>query len=137
MSRPPMSKRQSAAARPAVEWIVGALSCVMLAALIAFLLQQALSGDASPPQLSVAIEGIEHAGGGTVVRIAVTNDGDEAAAGVRVLAARAGAPDERARREIEFDYVVGHAVRRGAFRFADAEIQATDLDVGIGGFVEP
>lgn len=129
--------RPSDTARPAVEWIVGALSCVMVVTLIAFLLYQALFHDGRPPDLSIVIEAVEQTGSGTVVRVAVANAGDEAAAGVRVYAARTDAPDHQMRNEIEFDYVAGHAVRRGAFVFRDATIRPDSLDVEIGGFVEP
>lgn len=99
--------RRSANDRPMVEWIVGACACVAVAGLIAFLLLQALTGDTRPPRLSVTVERIERDGPGTVVRIAVVNHGDRAAAGVTVYAA-----DGTAERSVEFDYVAGHAVRR-------------------------
>ena len=129
--------RQSGTARPAVEWITGALSCLMVVTLIAFLLFQALFRDARPPDLSVVVEGVERTENSTMVWIAVANGGDDTAAAVTVQATRKGASDPGAQREIEFDYVAGHAVRRGAFVFPDAEIRPDDLDVEIGGFVEP
>ena len=129
--------RKSAPARPAVEWVVGIFSALLLVALIAFLLDRALSADGRPPRLSVAIEGIERTQGGTVVWIVLANDGDGTAAAVRVQAARKDARGDDARREIEFDYVASQAVRRGAFLFADAQISASDLDVEVVSFVEP
>lgn len=127
-----INNRRSRNDRPLVEWIVGGLACAAIAGLIGFLVFQALAGNASPPRLSVTVEAIERDGIGAVVRIAVRNHGDRAAAGVAVHAADGGTE-----RSIEFDYVAGHAVRRGAFAFPDADIAPDRLAVGIGGFVEP
>lgn len=137
MAKERTRRRQPQPARPAVEWIAGALSCALVVALIAFLFYRAVSEDAPTPDLSVTIEGIEQAAGGTIVRIAVANSGDAAASAVTVHAARRDAPEGDAGRQIEFDYVAGHAVRRGAFVFPDAAIAPGDLEVEIGGFVEP
>ena len=136
MSKKRNQNRYSGTARPAIEWIAGALSCAMVLALITFLLHQALFRDARPPDLSVVIEGFEHSGTGILVRIAVTNSGDEAASAVRVHAAPSGETESGMRKEVEFDYVAGRSVRRGAFVFPDAAIRG-NLDVEIDGFVEP
>lgn len=129
---PGTKNRTSGNDRPLVEWIVGGIACAAIAGLIGFLVFQALTGDARPPRLSVTIEAIERSENGAVVRVAVRNHGDRAAAGVTVHAA-----DGSAERSIEFDYIAGHAVRRGAFVFPDADIAPDRLAVGIGGFVEP
>ncbi|MCO5147818.1 MAG: hypothetical protein M9895_16770 [Aquamicrobium sp.] len=129
---PGTTKRKSANDRPLVEWIVGGIACVAIAGLVGFLVFQALTGDSRPPRLSVTVEAVERGESGAVVRVAVRNHGDRAAAGVTVHAADGGAE-----RSIEFDYVAGHAVRRGAFVFPDADIVPDRLAVGIGGFVEP
>lgn len=133
----PAAAPEREARRPAVEWIVGALSCVAVAALVVFLLDRAMFHDARPPDLSVAIEAIERGADGAMVSIAVRNDGDEAAAGVRVRAGRVAGGDGEADGEIELDYVAGHAVRRGTFVFADAAIAEDGLRIRIVGFIEP
>lgn len=129
--------RQPAAARPVIEWIAGAISALVIVALVAFLVHRALFRDAVPPQLSATIEKIERIEGGTLVTVAVANGGDEAAAGVRVHASRRDAGRDAMLRQIEFDYVAGHAVRRGAFLFPDAQLAPGDLEIRIGGFIEP
>lgn len=126
---------KSETARPAVEWIVGVLSCIAVAILIGFLFHQALFRDARPPDLSVVVEAVERTRNGTLVRIAVRNGGDEAAAAVVVRIA--GANDGIGGSEIEFDYVAGHAVRRGTFVFAGTGLAPEDIEAAVSGFVEP
>ena len=120
--------------RPPVEWIVGALSCVVVVALAGFLLYRALSEDTPTPRLSVAVEAVEQGAGGALVRIVLSNGGDATAAGVRVRATRR---DDGAAGEIEFDYVAGRAVRRGAFVVAGGALAPEDVVLEIVGFVEP
>ena len=121
--------------RPMVEWVAGALSCAIVAALVAFLLHRALSQETQAPALSVAVEAVEQVADGALVRIALVNRGDATAATVRVRAVRRDEPGTA--REIEFDYIAGHAVRRGAFAFAGAPPAPEEIEIGIVGFVEP
>ena len=135
MSKKTTRNDRSDATKPLAEWIVGALSAVLVAAVIAFLLYQALLQEARPPDLAVAIESIDRAGSGATVRIAVTNSGDEAAAGVMVRALQRDGQDTL-QRDVTFDYVAGHSVRRGAF-VLPGDAAPDDLTVEITGYVEP
>lgn len=123
--------------RPAVEWIVGAVSGLAVVVLIVFLFYQAAFRVEEPPVLSVAIEGIEQHPQGTVVKVVVANDGDEAAAAVSVRATRTIAGQDVAPSRIEFDHVAGHGIRRGRFVFSGAPLTADEVEIGIEGFVEP
>jgi uncharacterized protein (TIGR02588 family) len=122
--------------RPLVEWVAGALSCVLVVSLAGFLLHRALSEDRLTPRLSAAVEAIEQGARGALVRIVVSNDGDATAAAVRVRATRR---DDAvgAASEIEFDYLAGRAVRRGAFMMPGTALAPEDIDIEIVGFVEP
>jgi uncharacterized protein (TIGR02588 family) len=110
--------------RPLVEWVAGALSCVLVVSLAGFLLHRALSEDRLTPRLSAAVEAIEQGARGALVRIVVSNDGDATAAAVRVRATRR-------------DYLAGRAVRRGAFMMPGTALAPEDIDIEIVGFVEP
>ena len=103
-----INNRRSRNDRPLVEWIVGGLACAAIAGLIGFLVFQALAGNASPPRLSVTVEAIERDGIGAVVRIAVRNHGDRAAAGVAVHAADGGTETGAACRQAK-----GRGMRHG------------------------
>ncbi|MBP7339305.1 hypothetical protein [Niveispirillum sp.] len=117
----------------AVEWTVGALSGVLVLCLILFLGHEAVFGEVQPARLVVSIAEIEPMDGGTMVTVTVMNQGDKAAAAVTVNASlkEATAPDK----QIEFDYIAAHAVRRGAFLFPHP-VNHTVLDIQIGGFTE-
>lgn len=122
--------------RPVVEWAFGAVSAVLVAGLIVHLGYQALFGDARPAALLVAVERIDRLEGASAVMVAIANRGDEAAAAVTVHASAPDASGGVARKQIEFDYVAAHAVRRGVFLFP-GDVAADDLRVEVGGYVEP
>lgn len=123
---------QPAPARPAVEWIFGIASAILVAALALFLAYEALFSPAGPPQLSATVESIEHLAGATVVNVAVFNRGGETASAVTVAAAAEG--NGASPKEIQFDYVAPGAVRRGAFVFAG---QAGPVRIEVQGFTDP
>ena len=66
--------------KPMIEWIVGGISAAIVAVLLGFLVYEALFADSLPPSLTATIEALESTDEGTVVRVAVTNGGDKAAA---------------------------------------------------------
>ena len=130
-------KASSKDERPMIEWIFGALSALVVAGLLAFLAYKAITSTNTPPRLSVVIESLEPAGSATLVVVAVTNDGDKAAAqvGLQATLARDGA--DAAPNEISFDFIAAGAIRRGAFLIDSPPFNKDDLRVTIHGFVEP
>ena len=118
--------------RPALEWVVGAVSAVLVSCLVLYLGYQAAFGDDRPAELLVSVEQVRHGDGTTTVKVAVSNRGDEAAAAVAVLATGADASPRR----IELDYVASHATRRAAFVFPGT-VAVEDVTVEIGGYAEP
>lgn len=127
---------RSEKARPAVEWIFGSVSAAVVVGLVLFLGYQALFGDNRPPELSVSFEGVDQFDNGTVVMVAVANRGDEAASAVTVYASAPDASGRASQKQIEFDHIAAHAVRRGAFVFPGS-ISSDALQFEIGGYTEP
>ncbi len=127
---------RSEKARPAVEWIFGSVSAAVVVGLVLFLGYQALFGDNRPPELSVSFEGVDQFDNGTVVMVAVANRGDEAAAAVTVYASTPDASGRASQKQIEFDHIAAHAVRRGAFVFP-GPVDPAALQLEIGGYAEP
>lgn len=123
--------------RPKIEWVCGAASAILIVGVIAFLAFEAAFGDGKPPDLAATIERLEDIGNGTLVWVSVTNSGGEAAADVGVEAVVATAGAAPARKQLRFDYIAAHAVRRGAFLVQDRGVAAKDLQVTIHGFSEP
>lgn len=119
--------------RPLVEWICAALSSILVLGLVAFLGHDAIFGGTRPADIVVSIDEVERLDSGTMVMVTVANRGDKAAASVTVNAslAETTAPDK----QIEFDYIAAHAVRRGAFLFPHA-VKPEALDIQVGGYTE-
>lgn len=119
--------------RPAVEWTFAALSGVLVLCLVSFLAHEAMSGGIRPAELVVSIDDVEQLDSGVMIMVTVANRGDKAAAAVTVNAslAEATAPDK----QIEFDYIAAHAVRRGAFLFPRS-VEPAALGIQIGGYTE-
>lgn len=124
-------------ARPALEWVLGAFSAIVVLGILAFLTFEALFGDAQPPELVAAIDRMETVEGGTLVVVILSNRGDQAAAEIAVEATVEGDGPEWAPKEIRFDYVASHAVRRGAFVMEKPAVAAKDVRLRVQGYVEP
>jgi uncharacterized protein (TIGR02588 family) len=123
--------------KPVIEWIVGAISAVLVACLVFFLTYEATVAETKPALLVAKIERLDTVENGTLVVVMVTNHGDEAAAQVGIQAMLARADQQPAAKAIEFDYIAGHAVRRGAFVFEERDISPAEIRVNVQGFTEP
>lgn len=130
------AKTGSGGRRPAVEWVFGAVSAAGVAGLVVFLGYQALFDDSRPAALFVSVEGVERVDAGTVVTVAVANRGGETASAVTVYASAPDASGRASQKQIEFDYIGAHAVRRGAVVFPGA-VAPDALRLEIGGYAEP
>ncbi|MFV3076867.1 hypothetical protein [Niveispirillum fermenti] len=122
--------------RPVSEWVFSGISGVMVAGLILFLGYQALFGADTPAELEVTIERMRTVDNGTMVMVALVNRGDEAAAAVTVNATADGRTGNAAAKQIEFDYIAAHAIRRGAFLFPPGTTPDM-LTIEIGGYAAP
>lgn len=123
--------------RPALEWIVGGLSSIVVCGIVLFLGYQALLGDARPPDLSVTIDRVEQVEDGSLIVVAISNRGDQAASDVGVEAIFGGSGPDQVTKEIRFDFVASRSVRRGAFVVKAPAVDARDVRLVIHGYVEP
>ena len=98
---------------PALEWAVGALGALIVAAVIGFLLYRGVAGDASPPEIHVEIKQIAPARDGFRVQFEAHNSGSEAAAQVTIEAVLSRRGVEAERREVTLAYLPGHSERGG------------------------
>ena len=83
-------------AKHPLEWVIFALSLVVVAGTVGTLAWEAVRGDASPAALSVELGRPEPRGGAWAVPVTVHNRGDETAEGVQVevtLEAPGAAPE--------------------------------------------
>lgn len=119
--------------RPALEWVVGVISAIVVLGILTFLGYEALFGEARPPDLLATIDRADDIEGGTLFGVTLSNRGDQAAAEITVEATGTNFP----RKEIRFDYVPSHAVRRGAFMIEGSGVSAEDVRLHVHGYVEP
>ncbi|MEO3385336.1 hypothetical protein [Mesorhizobium sp. CAU 1741] len=123
--------------RPLVEWVFGAVSAAVVAAVLVFLAHEAIFGASRPAEFTVIVDRLEELETGTLVMVTVANTGDEAAADIGVQAEISIDGQEPSTREIRFDFIAAHAVRKGAFVVEGASISQDDLRFTVLGFVEP
>lgn len=119
--------------KPMAEIIVGLMSAAVVAALVAYLGYQVVTGNDGPPDLVATVQSTERLAATTLMMVKVTNRGDKTAAGVTVRAETGG--DEG--REISFDYVAAGSSQTGAFLFDRPDMSADEVSLSVTGFVEP
>lgn len=128
MAKPDKSEFQR---RPMVEWVIGALSAVMVLALLGFLAIEGIARAPGEPRFRVEILAIEQAAEGIAARIEVINEGEAAAAAVTVEGTTASGQHA----SIQFDYIAGHGRRRGVLYFPDGN--GAGLEIHVSGHVMP
>ena len=79
---------------------------------------------------------MQPAGGLFHVTVAVTNSGDETAAGV-LLEAEIGEGGGAEQGEIQFDYLPAGSTRRGTFVFSSDPSAAGELRLSVRGYTDP
>lgn len=109
--------KTSKIAKHRLEWIVFAVSLVLVAGTVGFLAWDALQGEGSPAALSVEVGRPEPRGGAWAVPVTVRNRGDETAEGVKVEVTleSPGAPPEVA--DFEAAFVPRRSKREGWVTF--------------------
>ncbi|MCR4264671.1 hypothetical protein [Nitratireductor sp. ZSWI3] len=99
-----------------VEWLTGIASGCLLLALVGYLLFLAVFENGEAPTLVLAPESVTQTAGRFHMRFTLTNQGDSAAAEVRVKARSPEEPSPAG--EVVFDYVPAGSTRRGTLVFA-------------------
>ena len=121
---------------PPLEWGVGALGALIVAAVIGFLLYQGLAGDASPPEIHVEIKHIAPVRDGFRVQFEARNAGGEAAAQVTIegVLSRPGAEPETS--AVTLGYLPARSERGGGLFFS-ADPRGGDLSVRARSYEDP
>ena len=121
---------------PPLEWFVGGLGALIVAAVIAALLYEGFAGDASPPEIHVEIKDVAAVRDGFRVRFEARNAGGEAAAQVTVegVLSRPGAEPETS--VVTLAYLPAHSERGGGLFFR-ADPRGGDLTVRARSYEDP
>lgn len=98
------------------EWIIAAVSSVVVAAMTGFLLYQAFTNGTPVPALDVVVERVVATPGGYRVEIRAANNGDATASGVTIRGeVRADGQTETA--EVTLDYVPAQSSQDASLMF--------------------
>lgn len=97
----------------ALEWAVFGVSLALVLATVGFLVYEAVSSPASPPDLSVELGTPERRGQVWAVPVTVRNRGEETAEGVHVEAVLRLAGGREERSELEIMFVPRRSQREG------------------------
>jgi uncharacterized protein (TIGR02588 family) len=125
-------KTGQAAPTPLLELVLAAISAVLIAALIAYLLVLAArSADPHPPDVAVRLGTPERIQHGWLVRFEAANTGDEPISQLRVEML---AGEERA--ETVIDFLAARSITAGGF-FLTRDPATTELRARPMGYVEP
>ncbi|TFV57733.1 TIGR02588 family protein [Geodermatophilus sp. DF01-2] len=121
---------------PPAEKLVGVLGALLVAALLGFLIHQAVAVRESGPRLSVAVTSIEEAGEGYAVHFTAVNDGGATAEAVQISGTlrRQGEVVDQAVSQLA--YLPPDSRHRGALIFSE-DPRRGDLVVGPAGYRLP
>ena len=116
-----MARTQDKAPRePLLEWIAAGVGLVLTVGMLTVIGREALSGEVGqPPAIEVRVERVVATPAGFVVEIAATNRSGATAAAVQVEGELKDGEAEVETSGAVFDYVPGHATRRGGLFFRE------------------
>ena len=101
-----------------IEWLTGAVSALLVAAMIGWVGWQAMTRTASPPDLFIAIAATGKAAAGYRVAFDIRNAGTTTAAAVTVVGTLADGRTVIEEAQVTFDYVAAESTASGALLFA-------------------
>lgn len=120
-----------------IEWIVAGVGCLLLLAVIAYLLTDALSGrNGGTTSIVVETVRIEAGAGGYVVEFSASNRGGKSVAGVEITGELRQDGEVVEERSVTLDYVPQHSERIGALIFRN-DPQAHELRIFATGYITP
>jgi uncharacterized protein (TIGR02588 family) len=119
-----------------LEWVVFAVSCVLVVAVLGYVAVDAWTMEDAPPDLVVTVGKPHPANGGWRVPITVENRGEETAEEVRVGVDLRQGGEVREHSEFFLSYVPRHSRREGWVTFRH-EPASAELDARPLGYAKP
>jgi len=127
---------RSAPDTSAAEWIVAAVSALLVLGVIGFLLYEGVASPKKPPDVTIEVDSVQQAGPGFVALLRARNDGDNTAADVIIegeLMAD-GKPVEKS--ETMIDYVPAGGQQRAGLYFT-RDPRSLELRLRAHGYRDP
>jgi len=121
---------------PMLEWVIGVLGALIVAALVGYLVWSAVARDETPPDVRLEVLDIQDLPEGYLVRFAAENQGSQAAAAL-LIEGELELPDGQTETgEATIDYLPPRSTREGALVFRNDPVSG-DLTVRPKGFTRP
>jgi uncharacterized protein (TIGR02588 family) len=122
---------------PVLEWLLGGVGLLLVAAAAAFLAWSGTTQGDRPPEIHVEVERVIHQGEGWLVMVRAYNDGGEAAAELLIRGRLAGGNGSGVEEsELRLDYLPSRSDRRGGLFFT-RDPGSGQLTVRAIGYAEP
>ena len=129
--------KKAATRAPLLEWISAGIGLVLTLGIMAVIGREALRGEIhEPPAIEVVMTGVHRAGSGFVVEVKAINRSGGTAAAVEVEGVLKDGETEVETAGLTFDYVPGHAERRGGLFFTEDPSRHT-LELRALGYQRP
>lgn len=125
-------QQQSGSGRTAAEWVVFAVSALILAAVVAVIGADAL-GTRGPPAFTTTVASAVERNGTHYVTVGVENEGDTTAAAVKVDARLRQDGQVVAQASQTLDFLAGHERRQVTFVF-EHDPRALEFQAGVSAF---
>jgi uncharacterized protein (TIGR02588 family) len=119
-----------------IEWLTGLVSGLLVLGIISWVAYEAVTQDATPPNLIALIGSDTATDAGRRVEFKIVNRSDKTAAAVTVRGEIVNGGNTLESHEMTLDYVPGHSSARGAFIFS-ADLSGGQIRIRPTAYAEP
>lgn len=135
-NEPTAARKSHTADIPLLEWIIGGIGLLIVAATVAVLVHEAVAGDNSPPDVKLTVEAMRPLRNGYLVKVRAENEGGEAAARVPVEVELVSQAKVIETSDTQFEYLPAHSVRDAGVFFTQ-DPREGELRLRARGYEEP